>query len=270
MVNELSNTWDGISGSWNKWGAPLRPSREDSVLMVGAVNQWNRTLQTPMQKVNVFLLGVTPELVNVTYPFQTYITAMDYSQGMIDNVWPGDIDGRRKAVLGDWFSTTLVAKSQDIVLADGSYVFYGPASCTKLTDIINTTLNDTGLFVGRYFIQPRQKETVADLMTALSQNKIKNFHSFKFRIGMALQKDFFTGVVQGDIYNTIIPAAGVIKTNLSQAALDSLSFYQGKNTRLFFPTAGELKSILSQKFTSVSFKYPSYDFGECCPTVIAQ
>lgn len=270
MANELSSTWDSISNNWDKWGQPLRPSLEDAIHMISGLLAWYRARPQSDAVINVFLLGVTPELVNMTWPFATKITAMDYSQGMIDKVWPGNVADKRVAVLGDWFTNHLATQSQDIVLADGSYVFYGPASCKQLSSIVSNTLKPGGLFVARHFIQPKKKEVVDELMKALQDGYVTNFHSFKFRVAMALQKDFTTGVTQGDVYDAIIPAAAIIKTKFSQAALDALSVYQGKNNRLFFPTAAELKSILGQKFSSVKFIYPGYHFGQCCPTVIAQ
>jgi hypothetical protein len=269
MANELSNTWDGIADNWDKWGSPLRPSMEDAIHMMASLLEWNRKRPDPQNAVKVYLLGVTPEIVNLKWPFPTAITAMDNSQGMIQKVWPGDVLNKRRAILGDWFINKM-GIPQDIIVADGSFVFYGPASCAELVKIAAETLVPNGLFIARHFIMPRVKEDVSDLMDALKAHKIKNFHSFKFRIGMALQKDFATGVSQKEIYDTIIAASDVVKADFTQSALDVLEFYKDKTNRFFFPTANELKAVLNQKFSSVKFIYPGYEFGESCPTVIAQ
>lgn len=263
MTNELENTWNDISTHWDDWKAPLRPSTIDTFIIKEKLE--NNTFANPAK---VFLLGVTPELVTMDFGFPTYIEAMDRSQAMIDNVWPGDVDGYRKAILGDWSRFAPLGRTYDLVLADGSLVFFSPTKAEGLVMAIRRMLKTEGKFVFRNFIQPTEKETISSIVKEFKDGYVSNFHSFKFRVAMALQKDFKTGVTQAEVYDRI---QAILPLNpdhgFSENDLGTLNFYQNKKARHHFPTIQELTSILDKWFANTEVTYPAYEFGNCCPII---
>ncbi len=263
MTNELENTWNDISTHWDDWKAPLRPSSADTDIIKEKLE--GNSFTNPAK---VFILGVTPELATMDFGFPTYIEAMDRSESMIQNVWPGDVDGYRKAILGDWSRFAPLNSSYDLVLADGSLVFFSPSRMENLIISIRGMLKSEGKFVFRSFVQRSNKETIGSITKEFKDGYISNFHSFKFRVAMALQKDFQTGVTQAEVYDRIQSILPLNPDhNFSEADLGTLAFYQNKRARHHFPTTQELGVILDKWFANTEVTYPAYDFGNCCPII---
>src|ERR1700676_2527831 len=111
MASALRKTWDDMAYHWDDWAPPLRPCREDLDIMHRALARWHS--QDRVEKVRVFLCGVTPEIATMPWPFPCDLVAMDQAESMVRIVWPGDITGSRRAVFGNWLHSGLPPHSRD-------------------------------------------------------------------------------------------------------------------------------------------------------------
>src|SRR5437764_14748408 len=122
MDEMLRKTWEDVAYRWNDYASPLRPHTQDIQMMRDTLARWHAG--NPVEKARVFLCGVTPEIAAMDWPFPIDLTAMDQAASMVRIVWPGDVPGVRRALVGNWMSSGLPAGSQDIVIGDGGFVFF--------------------------------------------------------------------------------------------------------------------------------------------------
>lgn len=273
MASDLKQTWNDIAHCLNDWGPPLKPSPEDLQINCQILARWHA--QNPVPRARVFLCGVTPEIVNMPWPFPVELTAMDHAPDMVEVVWPGDVPGMRKALVGDWFNPGLPEKSQDIVIGDGGFGFYDcPDSQRRLLNALCKLLKPGGVFIYRHYAQISPRESLEQVLADLQSGRIGSFHAFKWRLAMAIQPDSTQGVRQQDIWQawhdmnvdpTKLPQPG-----FSTRAVGTIDFYRNKQARLYFPTLEEFQGLIREHFSEVEVRYPSYELGERCPTVSAR
>jgi hypothetical protein len=272
MPADLRQTWDDIAHHWDDWGPPLRPCAEDLRILHSALAGWH--VHNPMATVRVFLCGVTPEIVTMPWPFAIDLVGMDQAESMVRLVWPGDLPGVRRAVVGNWLDSGLAPQSQDVVIGDGGFGFFDyPDGQRALTAALRKLLHPQGLFVYRHYAQLPHRETLAEVVAAAHAGQIGNFHIFKWRLAMALQPDSHSGVRQHDIWRACMEAR-LDPTRLPQPgwaprAVDTIRFYQGKEARLYFPTLDEFAALLAEAFQKIEVQYASYELAERCPVLIA-
>jgi hypothetical protein len=273
MNEMLRRTWEDVAYRWNEYESPLRPHEQDTRIMRAALMCWHA--RNPVEKANVFLCGVTPEIAAMDWPFPINLIAMDQAHRMVELVWPGDVPGVRRAIVGDWRESGLGHQSQDIVIGDGGFAFFTyPSGQRTLINELHHLLRPGGLFLYRYFAQLSQRESMNQILIDLMAGKISNFHSFKWRVAMALQMHPGDGVAQNDIWDVVMHAKLDRMTKLppkgwTAGAINTIHFYRGKTSRLYFPTLEEFRSLLAEEFDQIEVDYPTYELGERCPTVSA-
>lgn len=275
MTNDLQDTWNTIATMWNRWAPPLRPSAEDITIMENAVSTWQqgKSFDGYGQDgyVQAVLLGVTPEIATMNFFIPTNLLAIDISPDMIKYVWPGDVLHQRQAVEGDWLTYTIKPGSKNMVLADGSLVFFSPDKMDQILTKITQSLSSDGIFIARCFVMPSTPESFATVMREAQNGNISNFHEFKFRLAMSLQNGFSGGVSQGSIWRSIQTVLKVAPNNeYSNDDLSTGDLYKNKSSKHHYPTVAELTDLLNTHFSSVQVITPTYQFGQCCPTFIAQ
>src|SRR5262245_19607035 len=89
--------WNHYSARWQLVGAPLRPGPEDISYLSESVAR----LLERRPGDRALLLGVTPEIAELSWSPALPLLAVDKSLGMVKAVWPGDTPQRR-AMVGDW------------------------------------------------------------------------------------------------------------------------------------------------------------------------
>ena len=199
---------------------------------------------------------------------------MDQSENMVRHVWPGDIPQRRRAVVGNWIRSGLASGSQDIVIGDGGFNFFDfPASERALIHELHRILRPGGLFIYRHTAQRARRESLAEVLGDLHAGRIGNFHIFKWRIAMALQRDVESGIRQCDIWQAVMAAgierAAVLGPHWSQRSIDTIRFYRDKESRLYFPTLEEFQALLSEVFKEIEVVLPTYEMGDRFPIISA-
>jgi hypothetical protein len=274
MADDIRATWDDIAHRWNDWGPPLRPSEEDLRITRELLARWHDTQR--LDAVRVFLCGVTPEIATMSWPFAVDLTAMDHAESMVRVVWPGDVPGVRRALVGKWQTSGLPPASQDVVVGDGGFGFFDyPAGQRTLARSLRALLKPSGLFLYRHYAQIAVREAVTDALDAARAGRIGNFHIFKWRLAMALQPDSRAGVRLHDIWQAWMDAGLDVQRlpqpGWSSAAVETIHFYRGSDARLYFPTLEEFRGVLDEVgFDGIEVRYPSYELGDRCPLVIAR
>ena len=273
MQTDLRKTWNDVACRWNDWGPPLRPCAEDLRLMRAALARWLEA--NPIGRLRVFLCGVTPEIVTMPWPRAIDLTAVDQAESMVRVVWPGDIPGVRRAVVGNWLATGLASGSFDVAVNDGGFGFFDhPVGVAALLKELQRLLTPNGIFICRDFAQVKPRETLPQVLDAARRGQMSNFHIFKWRLAMALQASSTQGVRQGDIWQTwtdaAIDATMLPQPGWSPQAVGTIDFYRGKEARLYFPTVDEFRTILEESFEQIEVQYPAYELGERCPILSAR
>jgi len=217
------------------------------------------------------LLGVTPEIAAMAWPDDAHLTAIDRSEAMIEHVWPGDIAGRRTVRQADWFACDY--GSNDIVICDGVFaIMRYPDQYVALVRKIATSLAEGGFFVTRTFLQAVVRETPANVLRDLVDGKIGSVHAFKFRLAMSMQPSAAEGVRHADVFDAA-QKGGIdcdtlsARTGWSEIEIDTLRLYRDKDTRLSFPTASEMASVMAEHFETIGESRSDYEMGDRCPVL---
>jgi SAM-dependent methyltransferase len=273
MTSDLKKTWNDVASHWDDWGPPLRPSDEDLRITENLLARWHAG--HPGGKTRVFLCGVTPEIVTMSWPFPIELFGMDQAESMVRIVWPGDVPGLRRAVVGNWLDAGLDDHSQDVVIGDGGFGFFSyPDGQRALLTEMSRLLKPTGIFLYRHYAQIERKELPGDVIRAAREGRVGNFHVFKWRLAMAIQPDGSAGVRQHDIWEAW-NAAGIDTSRLpqpgwSESAVGTIDFYRNKEARLYFPTLDEFRALLMECFGAIEVRSPTYELGDRCPILAAR
>jgi SAM-dependent methyltransferase len=261
--------WDALAHQFQYQQPPLRPCAEDIGIMRKIVGEWNPRHGRP--QIKVLLFGVTPEIVNLGWPSGTHLLAVEKSQAMIDVVWPGEIQGQRKAIRGNWFNLDIEDHSFDFVIGDGFLTSLAyPDQYLQMARSIFRWLKPDGLMIARLFASPEKKETLQNILADLKANRISKFDILKWRLAMAIQKNIHQGVAVGDIYRAWMNIGKEIpffpaNTGWRPETMNTIKLYEGRTNAYTFPTVAELNAVFSSAFEPVSTTFPQYDFGHCCP-----
>jgi hypothetical protein len=273
MARDLKKFWNDVAARWDDWGPPLRPCPEDLQIMQAMISGWHTVNRR--EKARVFLCGVTPEIVTMPWGFSVELTAMDQAESMVRLVWPGDLPGIRRGLIGNWLNSGLAPGSQDLVIGDGGFVFFGyPESQRALLAEMRRVLSPSGLFVYRHYAQVEKRESVEEVISAARSGSVGSFHAFKWRLSMALQADSSSGVRHHDVW-VAWSRAGIDPTRLpqpgwSERAVSTIELYRDMQARLYyFPTLREFQSLLEEEYTDVHVRFPRYELGERCPILSA-
>ncbi len=77
---------NNIALHWKYLEIPARPTKEDISILEKIIREYK-----PNRHLRALLLGVTPEIVSMSWPSETLLDCVDKSQEMIKNVWPKNI-----------------------------------------------------------------------------------------------------------------------------------------------------------------------------------
>lgn len=270
-MSDESEVWKSHSMRWELLGPPLRPSPEDAEHM----NRVVRARASRHGAPRALILGVTPELAALDWPEGTELMAVDRSQRMIDQVWPGFPGGGEGATRADWLDLPLDDDSRDLVLGDGLFTVLGyPEDYRTLVSSLRGILRDGGLFAFRTFVRPGTVEEPEAVFDAAAAGAFDSLHAFKLSLLMSHQPDTATGVRTGDVWASF-EADGPAPEELADRCgwplelFSTIEAYRGQDTIYSFPTVGELRDLLREAgFGEVGCAWPGYELGERCPTLV--
>lgn len=261
--------WAVLAEQWSRLGPPLRPCLEDMHRLQQA---WLDSLQEgpPRRRLDVLLLGVTPEIAAFRWSDDFHLTALDASGMMIRAVWPGDAPGRR-AVLGDWLAMPFPDASFDLVLCDCGLVAVAEIHrFAKLGLELRRVLRPGGRVAMRHFSRPARPGSTAEIFQAVESGTVRDFNELKLRLLMSLHADRVEeGVGLGETwecFERLFPdrAALAAKLGCPSPVVGTIDAYRGRETRYTFPTVAEVAAAFGG-FSLRLGPAGTYAFAECCP-----
>jgi hypothetical protein len=271
IMNEIAIThWQRVARNWKYFGPPLRPAAADVDLFEKLVHH---ECARHNCKISTLLCGVTPEIASMNWPSNAFVIALEQSQEMIREVWPGDIDEKRIALHGSWLDAPYADRGYGIAIGDGCFISMNyPDGYEALAQKLKSSLDPNGLLLMRFFVQPDKRESSQQVIADLKAGKIGSFHSFKWRLAMSLQVSSELGVRLHDIFmaweQTGIDTSWLMeKTGWSNLAIDTISLYKQRENRFHFATASEIERTLGSHFTQESIHYLEYELGDRCPII---
>lgn len=262
--------WQKLSRNWNKFGPPLRPSAQDAVFMTEAINSWANGNGTP----RALILGVTPELYHLPWPHGTDILAVDHNPAMIDNVWPGP---RNAVICEEWLDMPLERSSRDIALCDGGIsVFAYPHEHHQFVRELHRIIVSDGLCMFRLFVPQNERQEPDKVLQDLLAGNIPDLNHFKLRIWGATYNDTTKDIQLKHVWdaiNSVVPDLKSLAEKLDWPTdtLFMIDAYRNNPTRFVFPNVDDVSHLFCKDpggFKLESVHIPTYELGECCPTVI--
>lgn len=266
-MTELADRWTAIAKDLHKWSSPLKPSKEDTGLLSQEVGRWAQ--REGRDLVSAALLGVTQEITTNEWPIPVNLSAYDISPGMVE--LHGIQNARVVSEVRDWFTLGETGHVFDVVLGDGSFVFYGPEKAQLLVEVIDQILSPRGIYVGRNFVLPPPPTdfSALEVMAQFRAGSFQTIEELKFRVGMALQPGSALGIQLGIIEQHLAPYRDELLARYGAESVSTLDHYKDSQGQLYFPHWTQVTDLFRSRGFRVQAIFPSYDFGECCPTIVA-
>jgi SAM-dependent methyltransferase len=267
--------WNRNAQHWQLLTSPLRPCSEDVAFYQQIIRRWRADAGNPPCR--VLALGVTPELRTLDWPTDTELLACDRSHAMIATNWPrAEFPGKLATpICADWRTLPLPTGSCNIAIGDGS------ASMLALVDDLPSAgreldriLGQNATLILRLFVRPQITEEIADIAADATAGRIVSFHTFKWRLAMALQGDAGAGVRLADIWDNFtaqFPDRQVLArhTGWLPEAIATIDSYRDATARYHFHHLDEIAAALPG-FVIYSAHTPTYELGERCPIIAAR
>jgi len=262
--------WDNQAQQWALVGEPLRPSQADLQNYYSWIHEHE---QTQNDNLTALVLGVTPEIVNLSWPAQTRLIAVDCNETMIQSILPKKTATLAPiGLLANWLQLPLPSSSVDIVIGDGCHSQVRWKDYAAFTQEIRRVLKPNGIFMIRFFAKSENVDPIEAIYHDVLAGEIVSFHAFKLRLAIALQSDPRQGVCLKDIWSTwdssfkqeILQNLQKLKWN--RETISTIDVYHLSNTVYTFPTYNEIRSMFSKHFLEKDLHVPSYYLGQCCPT----
>ena len=143
----------------------------------------------------------------------------------------------------------------------------------KMLSEILRILKPEGLFAMRFFLRPSQPESVTTIFEEVRAKSIGNFHVFKWRLAMALQKKVEDGIPINHVWKlwkqeVSDPKKLLNDLNWPIEVLSTIDIYENSPSVYTFPTLNEVRNLFASQFIELSCYFPDYELGERCPTMI--
>jgi SAM-dependent methyltransferase len=259
-----SNIFSKLIRAWDLLTPPLRPN-DEVVAAIGRELGGNRGPG--------LLLGSTMEFAGLIDD----LVAIDINPTMLSALWRKDAP-HRQAVVGDWRRMPFAASTFSACIADGSPTLMRWSEELQLfLEQVAVVLQPGATVVFRVFSAPDQAETIAAIKDASLNRTIGSFHSYKWRIGMALaatDRQFNTtfGAIY-DAFHAMFPDRDrlVRDTGWSRPQIDAIEQYKDAASLLSFPPRDALAELASKSFAGVRFvDAGTYELAERCPLLVMQ
>jgi SAM-dependent methyltransferase len=262
--------WKKHASQWVRVGEPLRPSAEDGEAML--------SLATPSLLFGadacIVVMGVTPEVIQLSWPENTTMIAIDHSKEMIDSLWRPNSSISSDVKLASWLAMPLDDGCVDVVAGDGCLtVLPSIEDYRRLFSEVSRVLSPSGSLILRCFVRPDDIESIADIEMDALAGRISSFHALKWRLAMALSKDGDFSVAVShihDAFNQHFPDRNLLanKTGWHAETINTIDAYHGISTVYTFPTLNVIAELASPLFTVENEMHGAYELSERCPTIL--
>jgi SAM-dependent methyltransferase len=268
MERAARSYWDRIALRW-RIAEPLAPGREDIDWFEG------RTARYGARPVRAMLLGVTAGIATMRWPEATSLTAADWSQAMLKNVWPtqGTPEATR-AVCADWRELPIASASVNLVVGDGCYTALGGVAGGELLNAeMRRVLEPGGCVLMRCFCRPAAGLRVESLFEELLAGRIRNLDLFRWLLAMALHGASPTGVALRAVWEEwarrVTDGRGLQRRmGWSDDALANMERMASATASYCFSTLDEVLMRAAPGFAVLEHDTPRYAWGELFPRIV--
>lgn len=262
--------WESRSTRW-RVSTPISPGAEDvRFYEANAARRAGEELE-----LRALLLGVTPAIATMRWPAGARLFALDWSEGMLRNVFPhASLDSFALRLRGDWREMPLADHCVDLVLGDGCYSTFPTLEGPELMNReVARVLRPGGSFCLRCHRRLDDTAPMEQLFGRLLAGEFRDLDMFRWQLAMSLHGDSQDGVCLGDVWNAWqehVPDPRRVQPRLgwTDDAIANLESWKGSRSRYFFPTLGQLRSLATAHFELEDCDIPEYDWGEHFPRLI--
>lgn len=258
-------------GRWKPWRqSPWCPSPEDCGFLVDAVAPGLGR----GERSTLLVLGTTPELLQLDWPGDPSLVAIDSSADMIAIDWQPHPRLPSAMVEACWQRMPLGDASVDAAVGDASLnALPGFDAYDAVLEGVARVLKPGGMLAVRAFLRDERPETCADVIAAAGRGAFAN--GVPFRLAFAMAAAGADGTLEfADLparFDALVPdrdrfaeAAG-----WSREDLDRIDIYAGNRNRINFPTEAELRRLVAPRFELAALRYPAgYALADRCPTAM--
>ncbi len=269
-----SETWDIHVELFKQMKPPMRPEASEILLLKEIAATMVEVHQIP--NLQVLLLGVTPEIVHLTWPIGTMLTAVDRSEIMIHHFWPGDVPKVRKMVRADWFEMPFAEGAFHLIIGDGVFNFMSyPDGYLKLSQILSSLLSEDGQLCIRIFNQLDHKESPKEVLQYLHEHEHVDYFEFRFRLATSLQESVEEGIyVTKETLDQYLVDHGVEMSSLyhksgyTPPAIPPIPGAPSSNYRITYPTDEQYLTQVSQYFNEAKKLNGSHNLAYRTPIFV--
>jgi SAM-dependent methyltransferase len=271
-MNSTLKVWSRQSERWSNVGPPMRPSLSDIALMKSlAIDTLN---DIKLNRYEVAVLGVTPEIIQIAWPGNTNLTAFDQSEEMIKKLWRPNQHIKSDVKLSTW--QTLPLKDGDINLVIGDGCLTPLPSEEVYLDVLKElkrVLAAEGKIIMRCFVRDSEVKDIESIVQSVQLKKIENFGSLKWKIAMALVDPESSRVEIKKIsqtFNQLFKDRQTLAKNNKWPiqTIDTIDIYESMSGHLTFPTLDRLLEIFEEFFVVDQVITLDYEMAKNCPTIV--
>ena len=244
---------------------PWIPSEEDSQLMLELASP------TLRKDSKVVVLGVTPAIIQLSWPRQVMLCAIDASPAMIAAQWRAHSSIASMVACARWQSMPFPDAAASAIVGDGSLnTLPSLAEYPVVFAELSRMLRRDGVLVLRCFVRSTA-ESVEEVVEAALNRKFTTSAPFRLRLCMALAKKD-GGLGLGELlegFNALFPdrqrlaaAAGWPMEEIERFDMD-----KGSNVRITFPSESQITKLAAPFFDVRAVRRGSYALAEYCPTI---
>jgi SAM-dependent methyltransferase len=206
---------------------------------------------------HILLLGVTAK-IHAAYE---HITAVDYSEAMIERVWPGNTESKQ-VHYDNWLTVNLPDGTFDGIVGDGSVNMLAyPVEVRQLFKRSLTWLKPGGVFACRMWTRPDEPVTKERILEEAATGAM-SFTAFRRLFNMLIAErdgSIFPVTKIADLFDEMFPDPKV----LPWADTSSIDAYRTSTATSWFPTRQEILDLApaGSRFVDVG----TYEIAETCP-----
>ena len=221
----------------------------------------------------VLVLGVTPEIVQLPWPEQGEIFAVDSSLGMIEIAWQPHPSLPSAVACARWQEMPIKDRAFDVVVGDGSlnalpgFDYYG-----EVLREVARVLKPAGALILRCFVRPDVIETPEQVFAAAMAGQFSTTAAFRLRFSFALtQADGSLGLA--DLFNafeSFVPDRSELArvTGWPREHIDFADAHKKSKIGLTFPTMSKLTALSEEWFAIDGMRRGTYTQSGDCPTIL--
>lgn len=262
--------WESRAAEW-RVSPPLTPAAEDIAWYEARVSECARTLG--VRPLRAVLLGVTPGVATMRWPKHTALLAVDWSEGMLQHVWPRTgFPEHSDVVRADWRKLPVAGGSIDLVIGDGCYAAMGSlAGARALNREIGRVLAVGGWYCTRAFCRSDRPPAIAALFDELDSGRVDNLDLFRWRLAMAVQGQSGDGVALGRVWRIWQDHSRHVRSDAGRWSVDqrvNMARWEGVEARFVFPSLRELQAFAEPGFDLAACERPGYEGAEHFPRLL--